>query len=90
METKEKLKELLYSGEFISIHRRTSKQINDVLNASTRFYDRWTNKGYYVDTIGLLDGALQSWSVCKESKWEHAYQTLYQDLTQNKICYIRK
>lgn len=88
--TKKYLKELLYSGEFVMIHKRGAKEMSDVLNAATRFYDRWDKKGYGVDAIGLLDGALQSWCISKESKWEHAYQTLYQHLTENRVCYIKK
>ena len=80
----------LYSGEFISIHRRSPKEIKDVINASARFYDKWDKKGYGIDVIGLIDGALQMWSVCKESGWEHAYQTLYQNLNKNSVCYVKK
>jgi hypothetical protein len=90
METKEQLRKLLYSGEFVGVENRPLKQRVDVLYCATKFYDKWTKKGYYVDSIGLLDGALQSWCVCKESNWEHAYETLTQHLNKNKVCYIRK
>ena len=90
MATKEQLKELLYSGEFVGIHNHPLKKITAVLNSTTKFYNKWTKKGYWVDSIGLLDGALSAWSVCKESNWEHAYQTLTQHLNENKVCYIRK
>ncbi len=88
--TKEMIMDYLYSGEFVGVFSHPPKKLKDVINASTRFYDKWNKKGYGVDVIGVIDGALQAWCVCKESKWEHAYQTLYQHLNENRVCYLTK
>ncbi len=88
--TKDMITKMLFSGEFILVHTHSQKKIKDVINSTSRFYDKWDKKDYGVDVIGLIDGALEAWCVCKESGWENAYQTLYQHLNENRVCYIKK
>ena len=67
------------------------KRVGDVVSACYRFLSKWEMKGYYINSLSnLVEHAYMTWEVCKESKWEHSYQTLYQRLNEDRTFFIEK
>jgi|LakMenE18May11ns_1017448.scaffolds.fasta_scaffold8563814_1 hypothetical protein len=72
-------------------YQHNRQQTKDVVSACYRFLLKWETKGYYIKSLfNLVEHANMTWDVCKESKWEHAYKTLYQRLNEDKTFFIEK
>lgn len=68
-----------------------SQRKKDVVSACYRFLIKWEKKGYYINSLSnLVEHSFMTWAVCKESKWEHAYKTLYQRLNEDRTFFIEK